>query len=588
MNHQETLTAYTSAFVDELSRVNIKHAVISPGSRSTPISMLLAKHPNIEVHVNLDERSAAFFALGLAKVTGEPVAIVCTSGTAAANYFPAIIEAHYSRIPLVVITADRPHELREVGAPQAIDQIHLYGKYVKWFCEMALPEMTSTSIQYVRNVSKRAAKVALSKPAGPVHLNLPLREPLVPIMDQDYFHVGRGERLEVQSSPISTSSIGDDFSTEIVNELTKYKKGIIICGEIHDDSFSEAVIELAEKLGYPILADPLSQLRTCSTQTQVIDCYDTFLRIEEVTQAFRPDVIIRFGSMPVSKALTLFVKSCKQTPHFIVDGSGGWREPTGLGTHMVDCDETTFCKQLSQKLNNLERNQWFEKWEQINTSTRAGLESIKLETNMSEGKIFAELNNLLPINTNLFVGNSMPIRDCDTFFHCNDTNSKVFANRGANGIDGIVSTALGVSAAGQPTLLVIGDVSFYHDLNGLLASKMQKRNLTIILVNNDGGGIFSFLPQSAEKEHFEDLFGTPHGLDFSHAVTMYGGQFTRVENWNHFADTLLNSFKTEGLKVIEVVTEREENVQKHRKLWKDVSQEIILSLNGINNENYEQ
>ncbi|WP_042345109.1 2-succinyl-5-enolpyruvyl-6-hydroxy-3-cyclohexene-1-carboxylic-acid synthase [Bacillus massiliigorillae] len=581
MNHQETLTAYTAAFIDELSSMNVKHAVISPGSRSTPISMLLLKHPTIETHINIDERSAAFFALGIAKSTREPVVIVCTSGTAAANYYPAIVEAQISRVPLIVVTADRPHELRDVGAPQAINQIQLYGQYVKWFSEMAIPEMTDSAIQYVRNTARRAAIVAKQNPAGPVHLNFPVREPLIPNMNEDYFHIGR----RATSMHMDSFAVLEDSSIDaLVKELTKKKKGIIVCGEIHDTHFADAVIELAEKLGFPILADPLSQLRTSKNQSHVIDCYDTFLRIDEAVSELHPDVIIRFGAMPVSKALTLFMKQSKEVTHIVVDGGTGWREPTGMATQMISCDETLFCRRVAEKLSPQQNHRWFELWEQLNQLTRTGLQSIQEETSMNEGKIFAELRKLLPDEANVFVSNSMPIRDCDTFFHCNETNSKVYANRGANGIDGVVSTALGVSVEGKPTVLVIGDLSFYHDMNGLLAAKMLNLNITIIVVNNDGGGIFSFLPQSSEKEYFEELFGTPHGLDFSHAVQMYGGEYTKVESWKQFEEAFVESFQKDGLKVLEVRTDREENVIKHRNLWKDVSKDIVRFLSGDQDE----
>lgn len=584
MNHQKTLTAYTAAFVDELTRVNIKHAIISPGSRSTPISMLMVKHPDIQVHMNIDERSAAFFGLGLAKATREPVALVCTSGTAAANYYPAIIEAHYSRVPLVVITADRPHELREVGAPQAIDQIHLYGKYVKWFSDMSIPEMEDSSIQYVRNIAKRASFTARNSPSGPVHLNFPVREPLVPIMDSDFFQIGRGERIFESNFESGRATASIEAIKQITKEVKSHKKGIIICGEIHDESFANAVNKLSEKLQYPILADPLSQLRTESSSPAVIDCYDTFLRVEEVVQTYQPELIIRFGTMPVSKALTLFIKRSKESPHIVVDGGNGWREPTGLATHMVYSDETIFCLQLADQIEEQEQSEWFSNWMLMNTQTKKVLESVQTDTSMNEGKVFAELINLIPSNSFLFVGNSMPIRDCDTFFHSNESKATVMANRGANGIDGIISTALGVSVAGQPTILVLGDLSFYHDMNGLLAAKMLKLNLTIIVINNDGGGIFSFLPQSAEEHYFEELFGTPHGLDFSNAVHMYGGKFARAENWEQFRSACKQAFTSEGLNVIEVVTQRQENVELHRNLMNDVSQEIILSLTGENNE----
>lgn len=574
MNHIESLTAYIAAFVDELARVDVRHAVISPGSRSTPLSMLMSKHPDMAVHMNIDERSAAFYALGLAKATRKPVALVCTSGTAAANYLPAVVEAHYSRVPLIVITSDRPHELREVGAPQAIDQTQLYGKYVKWSCDLALPDGRDTSIQYIRNISKRAFVTALQSPSGPVHLNAPIQEPLVPIMDRDFFDRGRsgqqGSFRFDDGKMIASDSVMDD----LVNVVTKAKKGIIVCGEIHNRTFRESVLALSSALQYPILADPLSQLRSCS-EDGVVETYDMFLRLEKIQEELRPEVIIRFGSMPVSKPLTLFIKKHKGIQQIVVDGGAGWREPTGMATQMVYSDESLFCEQLADRMSGKKKDHgWMDKWLAVNETTKKALLSIKEDDSMNEGRIFSELQELLPAGTNLFVGNSMPIRDCDTFFHCMDKSIKIYSNRGANGIDGVVSTALGVSAAGEPTVLVIGDLSFFHDMNGLLAARMLKRDMTIIIVNNDGGGIFSFLPQSSEKEFFEELFGTPHGLDFSHVIEMYGGRFSRVRDWQQFRHACEESLQETGLKVIEVMTERQSNVELHRKLAEKAAKEL--------------
>ena len=579
MNHQEALTAYIAAFVDEFSEMNVKHAVISPGSRSTPISMLLASHPSIKTHINIDERSAGFYALGLAKATQNPVALVCTSGTAAANYFPAIVEAKLSRVPLIVITADRPHELRDVGAPQTIDQIHLYGNHVKWFSEMAVPDGDESSLVYVRNISRRAVLEAKKKPAGPIHLNVPIREPLIPDMKGDYFHAGRFNNLIAHDSDTGRLQANKSTLDLLAKEWSRKDKGLIICGEMHDEAFAKEVIQLAKKLKYPILADPLSQMRS-SSEAAIIDCYDTFLKMENVKAELSPEVIIRFGAMPVSKPLMLFMKDCKDAIHIVVDSGSGWREPAVLPATFIYSEEALFCQQLSELVTARQDSQWNSNWVELNRQVKQVLLTLRDETSLHEGKVFLELQEITPDNCQMFISNSMPIRDCDTFFHSHESDRRLYCNRGANGIDGVVSSALGVSAVGLPTLLVIGDLSFFHDLNGLLAAKMHNSNITIIIINNDGGGIFSFLPQASEKEHFEELFGTPHGLDFSHAVKMYGGDFTRVRDWEHFREAVICSFEKEGLKVIEVQTNREENVQLHRKLWNDVSQEINLSFIG--------
>ncbi|UZD46513.1 2-succinyl-5-enolpyruvyl-6-hydroxy-3-cyclohexene-1-carboxylic-acid synthase [Peribacillus frigoritolerans] len=578
MNDRDALTAYAASFVDELAQNEVKHVVVSPGSRSTPLALLLVEHPDIEIHINVDERSAAFFALGLAKALKEPVGLLCTSGTAAANYYPAVIEAFYSRVPLIVLTADRPHELRDVGAPQAIDQIHLYGRHVKWFVEMALPESTDGMMRYARTVGARAVATAAAEPAGPVHLNFPLREPLIPDLDQakEYRQNKRTPSVLIDSGERSLSASQVEA---VATTLSKAKQGIIVCGELPHPEMKEAIVALAKKFAFPVLADPLSQLRSGShDKAVIIDAYDTFLRDETAKAAFRPEVILRFGAMPVSKPLLLFMKKQKQAITLVVDGGAGWREPAGLATNMIYSEEKDFCLRIAESITSSPDDEWLRLWQTVNGATKDALASVRDEAELSEGKLFALLADMMPLESTLFVGNSMPIRDLDTFFLNNEKGIQTIANRGANGIDGVVSTALGVSTVSKNTVLAIGDLSFFHDMNGLLAAKLQKQNITILLVNNDGGGIFSFLPQANEREHFETLFGTPHGLDFSHTAQLYGGKYNKVQNWDEFDKVFTESFEIQGLKIIEVPTERESNLQKHRNLWSFVSQEIKMVL----------
>ena len=346
MNHQVSLTAYLVAFVTELVQTGVTDVVVSPGSRSTPMAMVMAEHPEIKTHIHVDERSAAFFALGIAKATNKPVAILCTSGTAAANYFPAIVEARYSRVPLLVLTADRPHELREVGAPQAIDQIHLYGQHVKWFADMALPENSKEIIRYARTVCARAAAIATAAPAGPVHLNFPFREPLIPKLEEETFQLEERPKgyVNVRNGELT---INEDEFKEISLKLNSYKNGMIVCGNIADERFAQVVTDLAAALNFPILADPLSQLRSGKHRLEnIVEAYDTFLRNEDAKTYLKPDIILRFGAMPVSKALTIFLKENHQAEQLVIDGAGGWRDPASLSTEMIYCNETIFCEQL--------------------------------------------------------------------------------------------------------------------------------------------------------------------------------------------------------------------------------------------------
>ncbi|WHY85097.1 2-succinyl-5-enolpyruvyl-6-hydroxy-3-cyclohexene-1-carboxylic-acid synthase [Neobacillus novalis] len=574
MSHQESLTAYIAAFVAELYSSGITDVVVSPGSRSTPMAMVMAEHPELKVHIHVDERSAAFFALGIAKATNRPAAILCTSGTAAANYFPAIVEAHSSRVPLVVLTADRPHELREVGAPQAINQIHLYGQHVKWFAEMALPEGNREIIRYVRTVCARAAAIAAQAPAGPVHLNFPFREPLIPKLDEELFQLEERPKgyVKVQNGDLT---LEHNHFQDIAEKIKGKERGIIVCGNTADNRFTMAVTRLSQALNFPILADPLSQLRSGShSKVNIIDTYDTFLRNEDAKTFLQPDVVLRFGAMPISKALTIFLKENHGAEQFVIDGGGGWRDPSALSTEMIFCNETIFCEQLLSLLDTNSPSGFLQDWQRVNQLTKENMSLVKDLTELSEGKLFYQLADMLPEGATLFVGNSMPIRDLDSFFLNNEKSIKVMANRGANGIDGTVSTALGAALYSKSLYLVLGDLTFFHDLNGLIAAKLYNIDIHIILVNNNGGGIFSFLPQSEHPKNFELLFGTPLNLEFEHAVRMFDGNFTKITDWDHLDIEMKNTIESTGIHVFEVVTKRDSNRDEHREFWRSVSQEI--------------
>ncbi|PEU21473.1 2-succinyl-5-enolpyruvyl-6-hydroxy-3-cyclohexene-1-carboxylic-acid synthase [Bacillus sp. AFS014408] len=579
-NHIEALSYYLGAFVDELARLNVYDVVISPGSRSTPLALLMEQHEQIKTYLHVDERSAAFFALGIAKAKKRPVAILCTSGTAAANYYPAICEAFHSRVPMLVLTADRPHELRDVGAPQAMNQLNLYGSFVKQFMEMALPEASESMYHYARMTAGRAVASACFAPKGPVHINFPLREPLIPDFSlENLWEKGRGEYTGAvyQGNMTMTS----EYGSSLIERLSSMEKGLIICGDDSHQDLAEVITQFAEKTGYPILADPLSNLRSGQhDKTMVIDCYDTFLRNELLKDTWKPDVMIRFGGMPVSKALTQYIKKQKMAVHIVVDESGKWRDPALAATEVVCASDIDFCKELIGNMQKQEQNDWCKMWKHINDKTKAHLREIETYETAFEGKVITDMMHVLPEDATLFISNSMPIRDTDTFFFTTDKKVHVMANRGVNGIDGIISTALGASTVCDPLVLVIGDLSFYHDLNGLLAAKLHDLNITIVVVNNDGGGIFSFLPQYESKEHFESLFGTPLGLDYEHVVKMYGGSFTRVNGWEVFRKEVQKGTAEKGLHVVEICTNREENLQLHRELWTKTSNTVTTFVQG--------
>ncbi len=588
--------AYIGAFVDELQRAGVRNVIICPGSRSTPLAMAFAAQPGIYTWVHVDERSAAYFGLGMAKRLRQPVALLCTSGTAAANFLPAIIEAKLTHVPLLVLTADRPHELRDNGAPQSIDQNRLYGTYVKRFVEIPLHEATNVALRYIRTIAVRASALTRAIPAGPVHLNFPLRGPLtpVPMPDQPLPQVAQRDLVAWQGRPgnapyvdVHNAQGSAPAATTIaylMDLLPRVRRGLIIVGPNDHAALAEPLVRLAQHLGYPILADPLSQLRCgAHDHDMILSSYDAFLRIDCFIESAQPELVVRFGAMPTSKPVLLYLKRYASCPLVVIDGHNGWEEPTQLASEFIHADPAALCQDL---LNVLEQSggklspsqAWITMWQDADRVIRQTIQAaIRTFDKLFEGRVFTELANLLPDDTTLYVGNSMPKRDLDTFFYCTRQLIHIMSNRGANGIEGVVSSALGASAGAgrnKPTILVLGDLSFFHDLNGLLAARLHRLNLTIVLINNDGGGIFSFLPQAAYPEHFEQLFGTPTGLDFRLAVQMYGGQYQKVESWEQFRKLVGRGLNTGGLHVIEVPTERASNVKMHRQLWEAVGKAL--------------
>jgi 2-succinyl-5-enolpyruvyl-6-hydroxy-3-cyclohexene-1-carboxylate synthase len=611
---------YVGAFVDELQRAGVRNVVICPGSRSTPLAMAFAAQPGMRIWMQVDERSAAYFGLGMAKRLCQPVALLCTSGTAAANFMPAVVEAKLTHVPLLVLTADRPHELRDNGAPQSIDQNRLYGTYVKWFVEVALPEATNVALRYIRTIAVRAAASVQANPAGPVHLNFPFREPLTPepIPGQSLPPVAQRDLVAWQGRPdnapfveVREAPLDVPAATTmgyLMDTVRRARRGLIIVGPNEDLALVEPIVRLARRLGYPILADPLSQLR-CGDhdRVMVLSSYDAFLRIDSFIESAQPELILRFGAMPTSKPLLLYLKRYASCPLVIIDGHGGWEEPTQFASELFHANPAALCQSLLTLLDQSEEIQpsvsqaWLTTWQDADKVTRQTLQHAVQDFNeLFEGRVFTELAGLLPDGTTLYTGNSMPVRDLDTFFWCSEHRIRIMGNRGASGIDGVVSSALGASAGAgpnEPTVLVLGDLSFFHDLNGLLAARLYQLDLIIVLINNDGGGIFSFLPQAAYPEHFEQLYGTPTGLDFRLAVQMYGGQFHKVppfttaetkssrasgvavvdnkdESWEQFRKAVSQGLNTGGLHVIEVPTERTSNVKMHRQLWEVIGKTL--------------
>lgn len=574
------------AFVDELAASGLHHAVICPGSRSTPLALALTAHPHLETWVQVDERSAAFFAMGMARHLNEPVALLCTSGTAAANFAPAVAEASLSRIPLLVLTADRPPELRDWGAAQTIDQIGLYGSHTRWFVEMPVPDGANGLTPHARAVARRAFSTAAQPPAGPVHLNFPFREPLLPLdlrppLDlQPLFAAGR--RLQpVQPAPPITQTLAEDAIGELADILAGSPRGLIVAGPGEQPGLPSALSALSATTGYPILADPLSGARFGSPdRIGLIDSYDSFLRHAETAANLAPEVVIRVGAIPTSKPLLQFLTSFPGDHHLLID-SGPPRDPLHLATRYLTADPAETICRLSTATSRINRNthpDWLSRWRGLDTLTSQVITSeLSNITELFEGRACAEVASLLPEGASLVVGNSMPIRDVDTFVRGDARSLRVLGNRGANGIDGLISTALGAAAVSTtPVVLLLGDLSFYHDMNGLLAAARHGLSATIVVLNNNGGGIFSFLPQAQQLAEplFESLFGTPIDLEISAAAALYGSSYARPATWPVFRRSLSSALSELGLSIIEVVTERKRNLELHRTISSAVTEAL--------------
>jgi 2-succinyl-5-enolpyruvyl-6-hydroxy-3-cyclohexene-1-carboxylate synthase len=558
----EALDRSAGTFVSGLAAAGIRHVCACPGSRSTPLAIKVAQDSRIRLWMHLDERSAAYFGLGLARALGEPVAILATSGTATANFFPAVVEASLARVPLVVLTADRPHELRDNGAAQTIDQVHLYGSHVRWFFDLPEPDGSEAQLSLLAALAARAVSLARAEPHGPVHLNWPLRDPLVPSPSPTV----PVPRVSVRNPVLASAPEGVD---ELARAIGGAPRGVIVVGPQDDPGLAEAVTALAARVGYPVFADALSGVR-CGPHDRsfIIDTFDAFLRGSPLPP---PELVLRFGAIPTSRPLQQFIERASKV---IVVDPGGWRDPSSLATNVLHVDPVLLCEALP---GTSRETDWASTWVELNARARQALSGhLTLSDELFEGGVFPLLANALPEGAILFVGNSMPVRDLDTFLPGSAKALRMMANRGANGIDGVVSSALGASATGVGKVtLVIGDISFYHDLNGLLAARKYGLDLLVVLINNDGGGIFSFLPQAElVSDSFEALFGTPHGLDFRPFVQGYGGTFTRVRDWAQFSAAVDDGLRHGGLNVVEVPTNRAHNVDQHRAVWRAVAEAL--------------
>lgn len=583
------MNEYIAALVDEFYQLGVRHAVFSPGSRSTTMAMLFKEHEGFETYMNIDERSASFMALGIAKAHKEPTVLVCTSGSAVAHYLPAILEAQYSGVPLIVLSADRPHTLLHVGAPQTVDQHKIFGTAVNYFEELAVPQ-ESHYYTYPRQVARKAYMKAMDTKKGPVHINVPLFEPLVPELSRNHFEAGRSSFKVVKPNYSSVFGCdnrnnlthinnaidiahGNDGTNEINDLLKRYERILILAGPQIDIDEAETIRSFGEALQAPILADPLSNVRGCSTSKVVISTYDALLAGQALWNELKPDCVIQFGQIVVSKRVQQMIASWTDVEYIEVNPTMDSMNPTGKTTMHMQASIDVFTH-LHGKNNSSDT--YLNIWRRLDQAGKKQLSTAIDEPHCFEGRTIRELQKQIPEDGQIFVANSMTIRDFDYFWFSGESKAVLYGNRGVNGIDGTISTALGLAANGKPTYLVTGDLSLFHDLNGLAVAKTHNLNLIIILHNNDGGGIFEYLPQKGTK-HFDYLFSTSQGLDYSGAAKLYGCGYTKISSPNELSSVLANVSQETGVHIIEIPTNREYSRELHKKYTKvSVDMEALL------------
>jgi len=557
-------TLWARTVIDELARAGVREVVIAPGSRSTPLVMACAADDRISTRVHLDERSASFFALGVGKASGRPAAVITTSGTAVANVFPAVVEAAQAGVPLLVLTADRPPRLRGADANQAIDQVGIYGSYVRAFFELAEPSVEARALKHLRTVAARAYAAAVGADPGPVHMNFPFDKPLGPVdvsdevlKDEELAARGRASGDSFAEIAEGRPTLSDEQLDRLVEVFTS-GRGVVVVGPSGDEArVGPAALNFAAAAGFPVLADPLSGARYGPSRgAHVVAGYDVFLRDAEVRDRLEPEVIVRVGASPTSAALQRWIFQHDQVPQIVLDGGGRWKDHGATASHYMQADPVDTLERLTKRWSHDLDAGWSAAWRAADGAARQATADSP-DPNLHEGHILATALAAVPDGGSLFVSNSMPIRDLDAFGHPGESTVRLFANRGASGIDGVVSSAFGVASQSEgSTICVIGDVAFFHDQNGLLWSRESDAPVVFVVIDNDGGGIFRMLPISEHDPHFTRFFSTPHGIHPSHAAAAHGIEFADI-TIEELPATIEAAVATGKTSMIRVATDRE-------------------------------
>ena len=618
IDFRNTNTVWASILVESLQRLGLTTAVVCPGSRSTPLAIAFAQHDDIDAISILDERSAAFFALGIAKATGRPVVLVCTSGTAGANFYPAVIEAKESRVPLIVLTADRPPEMRECHSGQTIDQLKLYGNYPNWQTELAVPSLEIAMLNYLRQTLVHTWERALFPTPGVVHLNIPFSDPLAPIEECDTSNLKASLQLDRFFDIFNYIDHPHTFlpSSVFLNCFEQWQnnqQGIIIAGSAQPprrgdlpdhptphqkdipgrpssphnntaqncppqnntaqncppEKYCNAIANLSQILNFPVLAEGLSPVRNhAKLNPHLISTYDLILRNRELAEHLRPKIVIQIGELPISKELRTWLDET-QPQRWIIDPSHHNFDPLHgqtihirssiehLIAHIPSLNKQSFSEEGLGEMPSSYLNQWLQAEAKVRSTIDQNMSKI---SHILESKTAWLISQILPENTPLFIANSMPVRDVEFFWKPNNLGIQPYFNRGANGIDGTLSTALGMAHRNQSSVMLTGDLALLHDTNGFLMRNKFVGHLTIILINNNGGGIFEMLPISKFEPPFEEFFATPQYINFSKLCETYGVEHQIIESWQQLEE-LLNPLPTQGIRVLELPTNRKNDAK---------------------------
>jgi 2-succinyl-5-enolpyruvyl-6-hydroxy-3-cyclohexene-1-carboxylate synthase len=566
---RDATTSFARTLVDEWARHGVTDACLAPGSRSAPLALALADDERIRLHVHLDERSASFFALGVARATGRPVVVLCTSGTAAANFHPAVLEAHHGRVPMIVCTADRPPELRDTGAGQAIDQLALYGGAVRWFHEAGVPDDHAGAGDEWRSMAARAVADASGPPAGPVHLNLPFREPLVPTGEPLVDAPGRGRDRPWTAHARAVREPSAPALDELAALVRRVPRGLVVAGW-GARAAAATVLEFARVTGWPVLADAISNLRVPG----VVSTYDPLLRSAAFAETHRPDLVLRIGGPLTNKVAVQWLDAA--VDQVLVDPDGAWLDPKHAVSARVIADVDPLLATLAEAVAGMPTDDdWCSGWSRAEHAARAAIDTlVDGWREPFEGRVARDVVASLPGEAALVLASSMPVRDAESFA-APRAGIHMYANRGVNGIDGFVSTVLGIAAGHDgATVALVGDLCFLHDSNGLLGATRRGVDATFVVVDNDGGGIFSFLPQADLPRHFETVFGTPQGVDLAALARVHGIPVTEITDADDLAPAVVQATASGGVQVVLVRTDRATNVTRHRAVWSAVAAAI--------------